>query len=207
MRVQSRPMGAFVLLVVAAFVLVCGAVQFLRADLDWVRVPLSFYLIGPYAFAVRGVYVLLSLGLVVLGLGWHRALAPPARSGAPVLLFSVSGIALTVTAFAVTNTWAHPATLHGFVHGVAAQTTFLCVTVAMLLLGWRLRRDPRWRAWHRPMFGWAAAMFAAMWLQAFWRSAPRGLSQKLLILSLLAWLAVMGWGLCRKKPEEHSSMH
>lgn len=200
-RQPTRAAGGFMLLAVIAFTLVCTAVQFLRTDLDWVRVPLSFYLIGPHAAWVRGVYVLLGSGLAAFGLGWYRALAPGARSFAPALLFVVAGVALGVTAFATTNTWAHPATLHGFVHGVAAQTTFLCVTVGMLLLGWRLRRDPRWRALHRPAFAWAAACFAALWLQELWRDAPRGLTQKVLILALLAWLAGMAWFLYKNKHE------
>lgn len=190
---------------VLVFTAVCATAQFLRGDLDWVRVPLSFYLIGPGMAAVRGAYVLLGLGLAAFGLAWHRALAAPARSAAPALLFVVAGLGLGVTAFAATNTWAHPATLHGWVHDVAAQTTFLCVTVGMLLLGWRLRLDPRWRALHGPAFGAAVVLFAAMWLQALWRSLPRGLSQKLLILALLAWLAAMAWALWRKWPEESSS--
>jgi len=201
-RIQSRRTAAFVLLAVAAFAGVCTAVQFLRPDLDWARVPLSFYLIGPYMAPVRAVYVLLGLALGALGLAWHRALVPPARSAAPALLFVLAGMALIVTAFAATNTWAHPATLHGFVHGVAAQTAFLCVTVAMLLLGWRLRQDRHWRALHGPAFGGAVVLFAGMWVQALWRSAPRGASQKRLILALLAWLAGMAWALWRKNPEE-----
>lgn len=204
-RFTARRAGCFTLATVLAFGTVCAITQFLRPDLDWVRVPLSFYLIGPHAGWVRGVYVLLGCGLAALGLGWHRALAPSSRSLAPVLLFIVAGIALVVTAFAATNTWAHPATLHGFIHGVAAQTSFLCAGVAMLVLGWRLRLDPRWRALHRPAFAWAVACFAALWVQGLWRSAPRGLTQKALILAMLAWLASMAWALCRKGHEERSA--
>lgn len=203
MHLSPRAAGGFTLLTVVAFAGVCTAAQFLRADLDWMRVPLSFYLIGPHAAWVRGVYVLLGAGLASLGLGWHRALSRAARSAAPTMLFVASGIALVVTAFAVTNTRAHPATLHGLVHGVAAQATFLCVTVGMLLLGWRLRRDPRWRVLHGPVFGWAVACFAALWLQGWWRDAPRGLTQKALILALLAWLAFMAWVLYARKHEKY----
>jgi len=205
LRRPIRTAGGFTLLAVLAFAAVCTLVQFLRPDLDWRRVPLSFYLIGPHAAWVRGVYVWLGLGLAALGLGWYRALVPAARSFVPALLFVVAGIALGVTAFATTNTWAHPATLHGFVHEVAAQTTFLCVTVGMLLLGWRLRLDPRWRALHRPAFGWAVACFAALWVQGLWRHAPRGLTQKVLILALLAWLAGMVWQLYKNDLEVNTS--
>ncbi len=203
--VSVRRLGGLALVAVLAFSGICTAVQFLRGDLDGVRVPLSFYLIGPHAAMVRGAYVVLAMGLVALGAGWHRALAPAARSATSWLLFTIAAASLVVTAFATTNTWAHPATLHGFIHGVAAQTAFLTVTVAMLLTSWRLRLDPRWRGLHRLAWGWAIACFVAMWVQALWHAGPRGLEQKLLILALLAWLAVMAWQLYHNGPEESPS--
>ncbi|KGI78417.1 hypothetical protein LF63_0107100 [Oleiagrimonas soli] len=190
---------------VAVFALVCGAAQWLRGDLDWVRVPLSFYLIGPGAVWVRAAYVLLALALAMLGWGWYRALAPAARRATPAALFVLAGVALCVTAFATTNTYAHPATLHGLVHGIAAQTTFLCVTVAMLLLAGRLFHDARWRRHAGVASTWAVVCFVGLWVQALWRSAPRGLSQKLLIVLILGWLAWMAWLLWRKADEEVAS--
>src|SRR5699024_7522169 len=100
-----------------------------RRDLDWIDVPLSFYLIGPGGMWLRAAYFVMAASLAMLGIGLYRALAVPARSTAPLLLFIVSALALCIVAVEETNTWAHPDTFHGFVHGVAAQATFLCVTV------------------------------------------------------------------------------
>ena len=190
-------MGAVTLAAVVVFAATCTAAQCLRADLDWMQVPLSFYLIDDYGALVRAAYFVLAVGLAALGAGWYCAMSPGARSAAPLLLFAVAAVALCVTAVAHTNTAAQPSTWHGFVHGVAAQTTFLCTTVAMLLQGWRLRGDVRWRHRFVPAFAGAAACFAGLWVQALWRDVPRGLTQKLLIVMILAWLACAAWWLWR----------
>ncbi|RAP56115.1 DUF998 domain-containing protein [Oleiagrimonas sp. MCCC 1A03011] len=207
MRASMRRTAGFVLAAVASFAAVCAAAQVLRTDLDWVRVPLSFYLIGPGSGWVRAAYVLLALALPVFGWSAYRALSLPARSAAPLLLFTVAGIALCVTTFATTNTYAHPATFHGLIHGIAAQTTFLCVTVAMLLQAGRLRHDARWCPYAARALTWAAVSFVGLWVQVLWRGAPHGLSQKLLIVFILGWLAWMAWLLWRKSAEVIPSTH
>lgn len=173
------------------------AAQGLRPELDWTRVPNSYYLIGPWGGMVRTGYYAMALALILLGVGAYRTLSPATRSAAPLLLFVAAGIALGVTALAHTNTWNRPPTLHGYVHGVAAQAAFLCTAAAMLLQAWRLRGDARWLRWFRPAFTYAALCFVLLWVQAFWRALPRGLSQKLLILLILAWLLAAAWRLLR----------
>lgn len=180
---------------IVLFTLTCLMVQVLRGDLDWVDVPLSFYLLGAWGMELRVAYVVMAVSLVVLAAGLYRSLSPSARSAAPLLLFAVAAVALCVVAVAETNTWAHPNTLHGFVHGTAARTTFLCLTVAMLLQACRMRLDVYWRPWARPAFLGALTCFTGLWVQALWRDLPRGLSQKVLVLMILLWLAAMAWKL------------
>lgn len=175
---------------VAVFVLVCGAAQFLRSDLDWIAAPLSYYLSGPFGTAVIAAYLALSAGLIALGLGFRFALAMPARSIVPMLLFVVAGLGLALTALS------EPAKLYGdadvweVVHRLSAMTTFLCVTVAMLLQSFWLRFDPRWRGSFAFAFALAAAAFAALWIYSLVHSLPRGLAQKAVIALILVWL---GW--------------
>src|SRR5690348_6430022 len=69
-----RALGAVALLGVATFAVVCTAVQFLRNDYNWLGVPLSFYVIGPYGGAVQASYFTLAPGLAALGAGWSLAL-------------------------------------------------------------------------------------------------------------------------------------
>jgi len=201
----GRGAAAAALAGMLAFVATGIAAQCLRHDLDWTRVPNSFYLIGPWGGMVRTGYYAMALALPLLGASAYAGLAPQARSAAPWLLFAVGGVALAITALASTDTWNHPPTLHGYVHGVAAQAAFLCTATAMLLQAWRLRGDARWARRFRPALAYAALCFALLWVQVFWRALPRGLSQKALILLMLGWLLTAAWQLLRATP--HDAIH
>ncbi|MEW9623111.1 DUF998 domain-containing protein [Rhodanobacter geophilus] len=198
----TRSTAALALAGMLVFLATGIAAQCLRPELDWVRVPNSFYLIGPWGGMVRAGYYTLALALVLFGAGAYRALTPAARSAAPALLFVAGGAALALTAIETTDTWNHPPTLHGYVHGIAAQSAFLCTATAMLLQSWRLRGDTRWRRWFRPAFAYAALCFVLLWVQAFWRASPRGLGQKALILLMLGWLVIAAWQLLHHHDEE-----
>lgn len=191
----SRRLGAVALAGVLVFALVCTAAQFLRTDLDWLRTPLSFYLLDPHGLWVQGAYFALALALVSLGVGWYLELRPQARSAAPMLLFVCAGLALAVTAMAETGRRGQPVTLETLVHGLAAQAAFLCVTTAMLLQAWRLRADVRWRRRYAAAFALAALAFVGLWVHALWRDAPRGLTQKAEIATILLWLGLAANGL------------
>lgn len=180
---------------VATFVVVATGLQFWRSDLDPVAMPLSAYLVGPGGGLLQAAYAALALGMVVLGLSLRRAMHPAARSAAPSLLFGLGAVGLCLTALAVSDT---PASR--FVHGLAAQTAFLATATALCLQAWRFRADPRWRRHWRIAFAWAAVAFVALWVHALWREAPRGLSQKAVIVMIVGWLQAFAWRLWRGVP-------
>lgn len=180
---ESRGMGQAATVLIGAFVVVATAAQVGRQDLDPVAVPLSAYLTGPGGPALQAAYVALALGMVLLGIGLRRALIPAARSAAPVLLFALGAVGLVVTAFAVT-----PTPLERFVHGIAAQTAFLATAAALPMQAWRFRLDPRWRRHAGAMLAWGLIAFAALWGHALWREAPRGATQKAVVLLIVGWL-------------------
>jgi hypothetical protein len=118
------------------------AVQCVRHDLHWQDAPLSFYLLDAWGHWLQAAYVALAIALVAMAVGYYLALPDRRRSAAPALLFVCAGVSLCVTALAHSNVPARAPSLEGFVHGVAAQTAFLCVTVAMLLQSSWLRTAP-----------------------------------------------------------------
>lgn len=187
---QSRSLATAALAGVCLFALACVSVQFLRPELDWRYAPMSFYLLGPHAIWLQAAYCALGCALALLAAGYYRALQPQARSGAPVLLFAMAGLALCVTAIADSNLPQREPTLQGWLHGTAAQAAFLCVTTAMLLQSWRMRADPHWRPRFKRALLLAATAFAAVWMLALWRDLPRGLAQKAVIVLILWWLAM-----------------
>ncbi|MDI9239991.1 DUF998 domain-containing protein [Lysobacter sp. LF1] len=198
---RARGMGTLALACVLAFTTVATVLQGVRADLDWVRAPLSFYLVGPHALWLQVAYIALAIALATLGAGFHAATPPARRSVVPMLLFVIGAMALAVTAMAETDLGrGGEITLAARIHGIAAPIAFLGTTLAMLLQSWRFRADPDWRRHFALGFGLAVACFLALWVHALWRELPRGLSQKAVIVAILAWLALAaGW--LRRTPE------
>jgi hypothetical protein len=183
-----RGLGVLALGGIGIFIATAIVVQCLRHDLRWQDAPLSFYLLDAWGHWLQAAYVALAVALVALAAGYYLALPGDHRSAAPALLFGVAAISLCVTALAHSNLPARTPTLEGFVHGVAAQAAFLCVTVAMLLQSCWLRALPRWRSRFPAAFALALACFAAIWVDALWHGLPRGLEQRLVIALILAWL-------------------
>lgn len=191
----DRALADFALASVVLFTLVCAAVQFLRPDLDPLRAQLSFYLTGEYSASVRFVYYVLAAGLVALGWSAYRASDRRRRSTAPLLLFVVAGVALVpVAASEVMALGGAPhSALARYVHGIAAETTFLSVTVAMLLQSWRWWRDAAFVRGRAARATLAAAAFVMLWVHALVHVGPGGLIQKILIALILAWLGPAAW--------------
>lgn len=189
-QLHSVPVANVSLAGLAAFGFTALAVQWMRVDLDWVFAPLSFYLVGAYGALLKTAYAGLALSLTLIGLQFFRALRPGARSDLAPWLFGAASVSILVTAFADTHLPGAPRTTSGYVHAIAAPIAFLAATVAMLLQSWHLRYDPAWRHRFAPAFALALACFAGLWIHALVREWPRGLTQRCVIASILAWLCI-----------------
>ena len=193
--------GLISLVLVAAFVTACFALQWLRTDLDWRMAPMSSYLKGPYGGWLRLAYYGLGLGLVLLGQGLHRAVQPQLRNPLPRRLLVLAGAALAVTAITETNLPVLDRSQELAVHQLAALVTFLSVTVAMLLQSWRFQAHAAWRPHFRMAFPLAVASFVALGVYAFERGLPHALEmpegamQKIVITLIMLWLALAAWRL------------
>lgn len=184
----------------AAFACATLALHLLRPELAAASSQMSLYLVGPWAFLLQAGYLALGLGMLALAVGIDRSLAAAARSAAPALVMALASLCLAITAFAQTDLPGGERSLQGLVHGLSAQGAFLFATTGLVLLAMRLRLDPRWRTPARWLLPWALACFAAIWVLALWRSAPRGLAQKAVIGLILGWLATacaLLWQRCR----------
>jgi len=180
---------ALLCIAVAVFALTAGALQFTRADLDPIAMPLSTYLRGPGGFWLRGAYYLMAASLAVFAFAGHRAMAVASRSALASALFIIAALALPVVAYTVLFENTPQENLARLVHGMAAQATFLCLVMGMLLWSSRWQRSANTRRRRTgAVLAWLA--FVQMWVLALWKDLPPGLTQKLLIVLILLWL---GW--------------
>lgn len=192
-----RTLGAVTLLSVAVITVICLIAQFLRTDLSWLNVQLSFYAKGPYGAWVEAGFFAPVPGLLALGIGWYRALDGHARNVAPLALFVVAAIALCFTAAYYTDPTDPPTTLHGTIHEWAAFGTFVCATTAMLVQSCRMQLDPRWRKRFLSAIVLAAITAIYFWIYALLKPIPRGLGEKAVIALVLLWMWRAGWWLVR----------
>lgn len=190
----ARRDGQVALLAAGALVLFIATAlwtQWARQDLDWVQATLSLYLHGPWGLALRTAYCVLALAIMLLAAVLYTGSRSPLRSAAAPLLFVVAGLGLM--GVAIGDSWMpeHAPLLAPFVHGLAANTAFLCVSVALLLQSWYLRADPHWQRWAVAAWWWAWLCFVLLWAHVLWRGPPRGAGQKLVIAAIVLWLLVV----------------
>jgi hypothetical protein len=190
--------AALALAALAGFVLTAVWTQWARQDLDWVQATLSLYLHGPWGLALRTAYCVLAVAIMLLAWSLHGAHRSPRRSVAAPLLFCMA--ALGLLGVTIGDSWlpGWAPLLAPLVHGVAANTAFLCVSVAMLLQSWYLRADPQWARWATAGWWWAWLCFALLWVHVLWRGPARGAGQKLVIAAVVVWLAVAAIELWRR---------
>lgn len=180
-----------------AFIGLVLVLQWLRGDLWWIDAQLSAYLHGAYGLLLRTAYCLLAAAMAWLAVGLYAALAPAARSRTVLGLFWLA--ALGLCAVAIGDSWMPELAPDAakLVHVVSADTTFLCVIAAVLLQSWYFGRDRAWRAQcvGACVLGWAA--FAVLLFHVTVTSAPPGISQKIAIVLIVAWMVRVGLWLTR----------
>jgi hypothetical protein len=203
-RPAQAHIAALALVALAGFVLTALWTQWARQDLDWVQATLSLYLHGPWGLALRTAYCVLAVAIMLLAWALHGAHRSPRRSVAAPLLFCMAGLGLLGVAIGDSLLPERAPVLAPLVHGLAANTAFLCVSVAMLLQSWYLRADPQWARLATAGWWWAWLCFALLWLHVLWRGPPRGAGQKLVIAVVVLWLVAAAFQLWRRGRDDAS---
>jgi hypothetical membrane protein len=184
----ALPAG-WIVFVAAVFAITAGVLQATRTDLDPVAMPLSAYLRGAGGIWLRCAYYLMATGLACLAWASFRATQANVRSGLASSLFLIAALALPVVAVTVLYEHTPQEDLARLIHSEAAQTTFLCLVMGMVLLSSRWMRDARMQSMRYVGLVLAWLAFVQMWLLALWKSLPPGLTQKALIALIVLWLA------------------
>lgn len=191
---RNRPLTlctSWIAFVTLAFTLTAGVLQWTRTDLDPITMPLSAYLRGAGGGWLRGTYDLMASALACVAWVSYRVTHPRLRSRLASALFVIAALALPLVALTVLYEHTPQQDLARLIHGLAAQTTFLCLVMGMLLLSSRWVRDARMPYGRVPGLVLAWLAFVQMWVLALCKGLPPGLTQKALIALILLWLAWM----------------
>ena len=150
---QFRPVAWFALSATVGilyFVVAVVALHVLRPELNPVKHAVSNYAIGPFGFLMISAFFGLALSAFALALGFARSLAPTRQARVSVLLLSLTGMGLAMTAiFPGDVTSPHPpGTTTALIHWLAAGTSFLSLMIATFLLSSAYKTDIRWQSFH-----------------------------------------------------------
>jgi hypothetical protein len=130
----------------ATFIVLLGALHFLRPDLDPSWRFISEYEIGDFGWLMRGAFFALALCCASLGLALlHQARSLPGRLGLVLLAVSAAGMVLAGICLSDPATaTAAEKTREGELHEMGAMLDL--VPFAALLITWSLARHPAWRS-------------------------------------------------------------
>lgn len=170
-----------------------------RQDLDPLKSTLSRYLVGAGSEWLVAAYVVQGAALLLLGITMHRTLQ---RSGQvlarwPVAFLGMGGLALAAVAVG-DGLWPPADPLRpDWHHYLFAGLAFLGVGVGALGQSLQCGRVGDWQTWsRRGLYLLGLALALGLLHRTGW-GFPRGLGQKLVIASLLAWSPLMAFALWR----------
>ena len=160
------------------FFLVVAILHVLRSDVNTVRQAVSNYAIGPYGFLMISAFFALALGMFSLasGLAGEMKLTRPAIIALRLLYLASIGLVVVGIFPGDVNVPHPPATVTGFVHWIAAGTSFLSIMIAAFLLSYCFKEDERWQSFHHPAFVLASSAVAALGVFA--------------VLALIGWIGI-----------------
>lgn len=190
----SGPLGRVVTGCLVYYVAAVVLLHFLRTDVSPAAQPTSDYAIGPYGFLMTSTFFVLSIALVALGIGLARSLATPARFPAGIVLLFLAATAVAVAGVFPNDVGAwKPVTPTGWVHRLAGAVAFPSMTLAPLLLSWRLRREPGWRDVTRlgAVVGSLGLLLVASVPLFLFERGLAGAAQRVALALVVVWMLVM----------------
>ena len=199
-EVKQRPglgladLRAVTIALVAAGGAAIAALHLLRPELGPTGHRLSEYANGPYGYVMTTAFIVIGVGLVAMGLALLRADDGWQWSWVVAVTVAAAGVGMVVSGIYPTDTEGAGSTSETIHSRASAFATLALIAAAVVWSMVRPRTEPRGRRdAARVLAITAAAAGGASPL--LHRSAWTGVSQRLLWLTLMAWLIVTAWGL------------
>lgn len=178
----------------AYFGLAIVALHFLKPDLDPVSRMTSEYANGPYGFVMTSAFFSMVLASAALILALYRGAPRHALSLTGLVFLGMWAVGVTVAMIFPIDPGGVPVTLAGTIHQTAGPPTFLCVTMGVALISWRLGRDEHWRSLRWALLTLAlvvAVGFAATAYTFFTGVEIAGLMQRIVLAAVVTWIVLV----------------
>ena len=149
-RGALRLLALLAIVGVAVYLLMLGALHFLRPDVNPVTEPISTYgASGPYGFLFLAADLGSALAALALTLGLYLGMVPPARSYVGLFFLGIYGVSELLAGLFPLDVGAE-ATLIGTIHNIVGNLSFFGVPIGMILLSLAMGKDERWRSFRPP---------------------------------------------------------
>ena len=149
-RGALRLLALLAIVGVAVYLLMLGALHFLRPDVNPVTEPISTYgASGPYGFLFLAADLGSAVAALALTLGLYLGMAPPARSYVGLFFLGIYGVSELLAGLFPLDVGAE-ATLIGTIHNIVGNLSFFGVPIGMILLSLAMGKDERWRSFRPP---------------------------------------------------------
>lgn len=206
-KISGTVGGAFVIAVVLFAVAVQTAMHVLEPEFDPVRVPMSAYVLGAYGAWVTANYFVLAAGIFSLGYFITTTLPRTRLAKSAFSLFLIAaGGAVIAGSFPMDSPGA-ALTSSGRLHMAGGALTFPLWALGALLFTVSVRGNPRWHSVSAVLtilaamvVAAAATMFLSVAILGF-----GGYAQRLLVVSLFAWMILAAHRVIRLSRDERLS--
>ncbi len=196
---DTRMLGRFAAIGVAAFAAGFAAMHFIQADLDPIESFGSQYAYGRAGWLLNLSFFAAGLGVLALAAGLWRSLAAGERVGASAVLMVLVGVGFIGSGVFVTDPPLEDGdalyTLSSQLHALFGVVLFGSLIVGTFLLAGVFRRDGRWVGFAGTTlaFAWAILVLFVATVVAAGIAPPgtggiSGLVQRVFIATLLTWL-------------------
>lgn len=178
------------LVLTSVFTVISIFVQFSRRDLSVIHSPMTHYLRGPGGALTRAGYICLMVALIAFGVSTLLAGNTDGWGISSTSLFVAAGLSLVAvdaTAGAALPDITQRPRSHVLIHRYGAVLAFVFAIGGILITSWTSSSSVPGSVVRQSAALICCALFIVM---TFIRTIPKGLSQKLLILSVASWLMI-----------------
>jgi hypothetical membrane protein len=198
---SGKQLGTVGMIGIGWFVVAVLALHVIEPEFSVIDTFISDYALGDYGWLMQSAFFGAGVGTIAIALGLRKTLASGKRVSASVVLLALAGIGFFVAISKTDPTGATDLTTAGALHGVGSVVLFFALLITAWMLRGVFKRDPTWEPFAKTQM-WFAVAYTVTMIVAFAtpEDGPVGLTQRIFVPVMMAWLATLAWSIRRNSP-------